>query len=118
MRAFIWLLCAALFALRVGDAHIHLCMDGSEPPVSIHLADDRLDHHSDSAQIQHHDQDFSFSDGFLKYSAKVVLATVESFVLLLCIAHRVLFRQPRATIFFIASAPPFFLRPPLRGPPV
>ena len=33
------LLCAAFVALRIAGAHLHLCFDGSEPPVSLHVAD-------------------------------------------------------------------------------
>ena len=116
-RILIWLLCAVLVMLRVGGGHIHVCLDGSEPPVSIHALDDGLHHHADVAQSAHEDRNVSFSDGFLKYSATLALAAIAGAILLFLVTDSPPFWFARSTTTIIASARPFLLRPPLRGPP-
>ena len=57
IRAFITLLCIMILVMRVGGAHLHLCMDGSEPPVSVHVsADAGLERGSTGMDQVHHDQ--------------------------------------------------------------
>jgi len=114
------LLCAAVVVLRIGGTHLHLCFDGSEPPVSLHLSDSGVHHGDEAAPSPHADQDVSIGAEALvkKYSAAFDLAALAFvFALLLFFLPRV--RNPLPDFF--ATAHPAFarlrLRPPLRGPP-
>jgi len=113
-------LCLALVVLRVGGVHLHLCLDGSEPPVSYHVADSGV-HHLDEhdAGESHSDRDMALADDLLlKKPAKVLdsLLVLFTFCMLLFLVHAT---GPRPS----PGAPPrlrhlfSWLRPPLRGPP-
>lgn len=113
------LLALMLIIVRTADAHAHLCEDGKEPPVSIHLGDggnhpcetDPRDDHSGDKDIQ------IASDIVLKKAPQVdpwvplLLAYV--FDVAAPISDERI--QPRATV--IRIEPVVYLRPPLRGPP-
>jgi hypothetical protein len=114
-------LCLALVVLRVGGIHLHLCLDGSEPPVSYHVADSGI-HHLDEhdAGESHSDRDMALADDLLlKKAAQALdsLLILFAFSLLLFLVSRSI--APRQ----VADPSPrlrpglSWLRPPLRGPP-
>lgn len=120
-RWLVAMLCIMLLSARVGGAHLHLCLDGQESPVSVHAVDDGLDHHQPSASAPHHDQDISLAADALAKSTKLkvelppmLLAVLLS--LLLLVSHTVapiLRRRFKLTTTAVTD-----LLPPLRGPPL
>jgi hypothetical protein len=114
-----WVLLTTLLWLIASCAgvHGHYCLDGQEPPVSIHL--DNIDTHeghtADSAQI---DMDIDLSQSviakLLKFDATLPLLLIAMFVLLVL---------PQAPFFSSISQAchprrVVGLRPPPRAPPV
>ena len=127
------LLCATLVALRIAGSHLHLCFDGSEPPVSLHVSDAAghasHDHESghlaphgmDSASETHHDDldVLVVGDAIVKKGSALSDATLFALVAVLLV-----FAVARDRGGRIVSVHPTFLpssrprlRPPLRGPP-
>lgn len=113
----ILLLCVALVVTRVAGNHLHLCFDGSEPPVSFHTMDVES-HHADE-DLGHNDQDVDLPSATLAKIASFLLdfallgAVFLSLVQLLTpqrVRPELLERDPEHSILH-------FLRPPLRGPP-
>ncbi len=115
-------LCLAVLAMRIAGIHLHLCFDGSEPPLSYHVADSGI-HHADEhgAGETHSDRDMPVAgDAVAKKSTHDQDASLLWFVFAL-----LLFLLPPARqIVPAATDPPrlrslfSWLRPPLRGPPV
>jgi hypothetical protein len=113
------LLCSLLLVMRIGGTHWHLCFDGQEPPVSIHVADSSFEHSATGVESQHHDQNVEIGlASLVKHgSADFDLPPLVFAVLLLWAVF------PRLTVPRTrkALAPPFsdlsLLLPPLRGPP-
>jgi hypothetical protein len=116
VRGCLLLVCVTLLITRVAGNHLHLCFDGSEPPVSFHTMD-MPDHHAEE-ELEHDDQDIGLPEMTL---AK--LAFLLDFVLLAAVAIGFINFIPNQRIrpeFFIRDLEhsiPHFLRPPLRGPP-
>jgi hypothetical protein len=110
----------AFFFCSLTGAHLHLCFDGSEPPLSLHAGDGaHFDHHAGESQ-QHDDVDVEPLGDLLAKSAQALLFAIMavSFVLLVL-------QAPPSKLITIARqrlrvprAPPRFLRPPLRAPPI
>ena len=118
----LWLLAIVALAVRVGDAHLHLCADGQEQRMSLHVADAPGQHHADEANAPHDDQDIEISAPTLfKKSVGAdddfpqALLVALLLILVLPVARRLLPAGDVDGLFFGA---PFFLRPPLRGPPL
>lgn len=124
-RLLIALLCVAVLLLRVGGAHLHLCFDGSEPPVSMHLGDSGV-HHADDAGNDgpaadgHADRDVGIgADALLKKpsgSVEIPVLAILCGLLLIYLARR----RDALPVFIPApklSPVRTHLRPPLRGPP-
>lgn len=117
----LWVLAILMVAIRVGDAHLHLCADGQEQRVSLHVADAPGQHHADEAQSDHDDRDLDFSGPTLTKKVGILddlqLATLPTSTLLQLlpvaksIAPTVVDRPVTFSLLFV-------LRPPLRGPPV
>jgi hypothetical protein len=120
----VWLLvlvCVALLSTRLTGAHLHLCLDGSEPPASVHFVDTGChgNHHVDN---QHNDVDVPLVADALSKSGKsgigldllLVLLSVFVWAWQTITRPRPIWHPPRA----LATASPPFLRPPLRGPPL
>lgn len=113
-----WAFALLLITVRSADAHVHMCLDGQEPPAALHVADGGVHHAGANAPQEHQDKDVKYSvDGTFK-KADVgdvwLIATVWS----------LLASEPADTAElpqFRQAAPrtsdPFHLRPPLRGPP-
>lgn len=113
-------LCGILLLIRISGVHEHLCFDGREPPVSIHLLDSGIEHGTDHGHASHDDQNVDDSSKTLVKStyadvALDILALVLVLVIVIPVARRLWFDgsddRPR-------SLAPHFLRPPLRGPPL
>ncbi len=113
------LLCIAVLVGRVGGAHLHLCLDGSEAFGDLHLFE--LGQHHDQAHSDqpHNDVDVVLLDDLIAKSKSqwqlpvALLAAAVLFGLL---------RMPRGLLVSwvsrpILPPPPLFLRPPLCGPP-
>lgn len=122
VRPCITLLCITVLVMRVGGAHLHLCVDGSEPPVSVHLTDDAgLDDSHAGVGKAHHDQDVSLSGEVLakKLDAALQLPILLAALVVLFIVPLVLVTVvPRDRTSLIHPIPVFRIRPPLRAPPV
>ena len=116
----LWLVLVAFLATRLGDAHLHLCLDGQEPPASIHMADGSVHddaHHVDSV---HNDRDVQVFDTALVKKAGGsgdLLAAVFIATLLLLLLPPAQSFSRRAIDVPIVLRSSFALRPPLRGPP-
>ncbi len=118
-RVVLALLCAALLASRIAGAHLHLCLDGGEPPVSLHVADDGEHHAEDSGEAPHADRDVVLGGDYLsKKAGQVDLGfVVLALALLLFVLPRV---RPRPPQFFLPPRPRtarIHGVPPTRGPP-
>jgi hypothetical protein len=119
-RLVVALVCVALVAMRIGGAHLHLCLDGSEPPITLHMSDSGLHHTDEPAGITHSDQEVLIgADALVKksFSDFELPLIAFAFVLLLFMFARTrdllpdFFAPPRL------SPARAHLRPPLRGPP-
>lgn len=121
MPRFLWVVIFALLVVRMGDAHLHLCLDGQEPRSAFHVADRGPHHHGSSgAETEHLDTDVSLTARMLSKIAKMdfdlPLFVVGALLLwaLFALSARAPVAISRPTL---ATAAPAFLRPPLRGPP-
>jgi len=120
-RVLIAFVCVAMVALRVGGLHVHMCFDGSEPPMSFHVEDSGI-HHVDEVATgdAHADRDLAIASDLVvkKPFADSDLSLLVAFGALL------LFLLARPRELLPCSSPPvrirstrIRLRPPLRGPP-
>lgn len=121
-RFLIVTLCVAIIALRVAGVYAHFCLDGSEPPVSIHVADSGF-HHLDEAGAaeRHSDREVALaSDAVVKKpTGNLDLSLVAAFSALLWLVltrARGLFTFP--SVPASGRSARTRLRPPLRGPPL
>lgn len=53
----IWSFILALITMQLGDAHMHLCFDGQEPPASLHVYDTSRHHPPLGMDETHTDKD-------------------------------------------------------------
>jgi len=110
------LLGVTLLVTRIAGTHLHLCFDGLEPPVSMHLLD--VDSH-DGGDTEHNDRNVELPGATL---AKASVSLADALLLLaavLCLAllpDTLRHSRPlsRLTLFLESTK---LLRPPLRGPP-
>jgi hypothetical protein len=116
-----WTVVLAVVAVRLTDTHLHLCFDGQEPPTRVHLADASVHHDEDHHDGESHsDQDIDPFVGTLVKSdddAQPVFAVVVSSLLTIDLLPPDRGVPPLEVETPLASHPPFYLRPPLRGPP-
>ena len=120
-RLQVWLLallCAAMLAARAGGAHLHLCLDGSEPPSGLHLFDLGQHHDDPGADRAHSDVEVDFAGELIakgKVQWQLPLALLAAVVLL------GLLSPSRLAVLWISRSflppHPLFLRPPQCGPP-
>jgi hypothetical protein len=120
-RFLIAFVCVAMVALRVGGFHVHMCLDGAEPPLSFHTADSGLHHLDEVAEGEAHaDRDVAIASDLVvkKPFADLDLSMLAAFGALLLY----LLARPRG----LPAFPPTPVRarrararllPPLRGPP-
>lgn len=119
-RACLALIALAIIALPINGKHLHLCFDGGEPPVSVHL---QLDDASEPCQLGvdkvHRDADISLTGTVLAKKMDGALAAspllVAYFVSWLSVPAPAPVSRDESAIL-IANLTPYRL-PPLRGPP-
>jgi len=114
-------LLAMIFVMvRTADAHVHLCLDGKEPPATIHVADGEV-HACETDPSKGHkgDKDVKLSPDLLAKKpvpsdawVPFVVAFVFQFTVE-PVSEPIL--GPKQTD---GIRPPLFRVPPLRGPPV
>ena len=134
-RFVLWTVVLAVLTVRASDTHLHLCFDGQEAPTRVHFADVSVQHgeahhgeahhgagHHDEGHHgeSHADQDFDPLIGLLLKHG----GSDPDLALPTCVVAAVLLLPPVTTIVPVDSDslpadsnPPFYLRPPLRGPP-
>jgi hypothetical protein len=124
-RFLIAMLCVAVLIMRIGGAHLHVCFDGSEPPVAMHLGDSGVHHaqepaHGNPAGEPHSDQDVGIgADALVKKpsgSLEIPLLALLSGLLLFYVARRRDVLPPFSSPLQLSPIRAH-LRPPLRGPP-
>jgi len=120
-RLLIVTLCVAVAVLRVAGLHLHLCLDGSEPPVSMHVEDAGVHHLDESGTTDTHmDRDLAIATDVV---VKKPVDTLDLTLLgALCALLLFILARPREYIAFSLLPAPVRsartrLRPPLRGPP-
>jgi hypothetical protein len=117
IRFLLWTLVLAVLTVKASGAHVHLCMDGQEPPASVHFADGLDDeHHQEGDQA---DKDVNPLFGALAKKGG------PDFDLSLAVTVAVLSWD--LSVVPEGPFPPelqsiprdhsFYWRPPLRGPP-
>lgn len=117
----LWILAIALVAMRMSGVHVHLCSDGQEAPVSVHLLDGSLHHGTGTSEgaEQHEDKDVNVFGAALFKKSDVggdLLPGAFIFILLLLLPHaRSFFPILRASA--LPVGPTAYFTPPLRGPP-
>lgn len=117
----LWVIAIAMLAVRVGGAHVHLCADGKEPAISVHVFED-VPHHAPGQTLEgHQDSDVSISAG-VALLKKVDSASDLLPLLLVFLVVALLPRSKSRVMPSNSLAAPlsllFHLRPPLRGPPL
>lgn len=112
----ILLLSVTLLITRIAGTHLHLCFDGMEPPVSLHVLD--VDSH-DVTTAAHDDRNVELPGAAL---AKVSSWMVDALFLIAAFSCLLLLSDSRRHPLPIIRLTPFLesvrlLRPPLRGSP-
>jgi len=110
------LICVTLLIGRIGEAHLHFCLDGQEPSASLHLFDSVVHHSSAGAMTVHDDTDVAITAEPLakkKFDWTPLLAALAALVVFAGALRTYRVRGPACA----APAAPAFERPPLRGPP-
>lgn len=114
----LWLLAIALLPVRSANAHLHLCFDGREQPVSLHV-EDVAAHHGENAD-GHQDRDVRLSDSMSTHKVGAVedgpLAILGVVVFALLLPEPTV-TLPQRTVLVPTLRTVFDLRPPTRGPP-
>ena len=125
----------AFLVARVTGAHLHLCLDGSEPLAQLHVSDvGEVDHHrsaehalpdhhgavsADLHSESHDDVDVDALGNALAKAAKLDLPVIALLAWCLALLYVAFVRQPVPAIVRQPDRPPpRFIRPPLRAPPV
>lgn len=116
----LWVAAIALLPLRGANAHLHLCLDGKETPVSVHL-EHAPTHFSDAQSADGHDDrdvEVPAAQAVIKIDAldQLTLACLAQSPLSLSLSSRVRYVAPGDTASALLLAPSD-LHPPPRGPP-
>jgi hypothetical protein len=117
----LWLLAIALLLVRVGEAHLHLCLDGQQQqPVAMHVEDAPTHSGLEVSSGGHNDVDvdLSVSPWVKKIGVDELPILVFASVLLALLLpiSQATSRPAQSLVPNLAAA--FSLRPPLRGPPL
>jgi hypothetical protein len=113
------LLSGVLLLLQVSGAHLHLCFDGQEPPVSLHVLDSGPEHFPGTAFSQHQDEELDsglaslIKKSLLDFDSPPVPSTA-------VVLHGASTSQSLLKILWNDSPVPYSitrLLPPSRGPP-
>lgn len=119
-RLLVWAVVLTVLTVRASDTHLHLCFDGQEPPTSVHFADGSVHHDEHHDGQDHADKDVDPFVGTLAKTgdADADVALVASVIALAILLPAIRDVPPmRSDLHVRAAGPPFYLRPPLRGPP-
>jgi hypothetical protein len=110
-------LCTVVLLPRLGGPHLHLCLDGSAPPVALHLSDTAGNELNSGTDDGHNDHTVDVSNPILGkvWPPGLDGALLLIVVVLLGLACQALLLPWLRTIPVRGS--PRFLRPPLRAPP-
>jgi len=111
------LLCAVVLSPRLGGAHLHLCLDGSSPLITLHVSDVESPDGAHGAGESHDDQTVDVSNPVL---GKVWPPGFDGgllLVLVLLLGTAGVSRPLTLSTWLAPPGVPPFLRPPLRGPP-
>lgn len=110
-------LLAVLLVPQAGQAHVHLCLDGAGPAISMHTPD-AGEHGSHVDAAGHHDHTVEVdSPAIGKLWPPGFGAALLAAVPVLSGLTRQAGILPVAPDRLAPSATPLYLRPPLRGPP-
>ena len=119
----LWVLAVALLPVRMANAHLHLCLDGQEQPVSLHVQDVATHSGTEATTDQgHNDRDVDVSASMLTAKLSAGMDDAPSALLHLYVltallpVERLTFSLidlPSAELTSVVT-----LRPPVRGPPV
>lgn len=116
----LWVLAIALLLVRVGESHLHLCLDGQEQAVAMHVEDAPVHASSEASVSGHNDRDVDTSG--MPWAKKVgmdELPTVLLAVLILALLLPIVRSTPVPSRLLIpVIARPASFLPPLRGPPL
>jgi hypothetical protein len=118
-RVLMFALCALLLGAQITGAHLHLCFDGQEPPVQLHLVDTSEAHHDTGFSLPHSDEDIALSDGSsrakpFQFDVPPVLTGAFCFDARPAVAFAAARRPASAS----RPAVRIELPPPARGPPM
>ena len=116
----LWLVAIALLPIRMANAHLHLCLDGQERPVTFHVQDVPTHHGAAGAPSGHNDVDLdvppSVSAKKVSNADELSPAILGAYVLSLLLPEYPHF-APQVWLLAPPSTPQLDLRPPTRGPP-
>jgi len=119
IRRIALLVLLAFSGARLADAHLHVCLDGNEPPVSVHAMDGSVHNDAHHQQADHsQDTDVALLDAALLKAGLdadvFVIGVVWTLVLEISVDT-----PPRPEPLFTPLLRlPARLKPPLRGPPL
>ena len=117
----LWLVALALLPVRMASAHLHLCLDGQERPISVHVQDVPTHHGVAGAAGGHNDIDVDVSTSVSTKKAsntdELSPAILGAYVIAVVLTDYAPV-APRIEVVTAALVPVFELRPPPRGPPV
>ena len=115
----LWLLAIALLLIRVGEAHLHLCFDGSDRLVAFHVKDSP--NHAGGKEISssHNDLDLAVSaSASIKKLALDELPPIALALFLVTLLVPLVHGSSRPTpSVTLAISSAHCRRPPPRGPP-
>jgi hypothetical protein len=116
----LWLFAIALLLVRVGEAHLHLCLDGQQPAAAMHVEDAPTHSGAKVSDDGHNDVDVDLSvSPWVKKVGVDELPTILFASILLALLLPILkSTSPPARLLVPSLGPVWGLRPPLRGPPV
>lgn len=116
----LWLLAIALLLVRVGEAHLHLCLDGQQHLIAMHVQDAPTHIGSDVSYDGHNDVDIDLSASpWVKKVGVDEMPIIVFAAVLLALFLPVLRSTVRPyQLLSPAFASVFTLRPPVRGPPL
>jgi hypothetical protein len=107
----------AFIGVRLADAHLHVCLDGAEPPIAVHAADNSVHDGPHHESGEHEDRDVQPFDALLLKAGldtKLVAAPAADLELPV---FQVLGFSTTTALSLPSPGAPSRLRPPTRGPP-
>ena len=118
----LWVLAVALLPVRMANAHLHLCLDGQERPVSLHVQDIATHSGAEPTTDQgHNDRDVDVSASLLTVKLSGGMDDAPLVIHLYVLTPLLPVERPTFSLIDLPSAEltsVVTLRPPVRGPPV